>query len=129
MQRLKQEKTRVTFDSDLDDVVCSAQVVCGRTAVVPTVVFIHIRNFERFLEVIEGHPAARELSSILLPRDLWSGSVTEANTRGCVFVCRFCILFFCAVKYFVYHVYMNTMAASYKAPQRVHSFCVDYSYS
>lgn len=72
-----------TFNRDLDDVLCSAQLVCGCTAVVPSVSFIHVRNLKRFLEVIKGHPAARQLSSILLPGDLWSGPVTELNTTGC----------------------------------------------
>lgn len=67
-----------TFDSDLDDVVCNAQVVCGRTAVVACISFIHIRNLQCFLEVMEGHPAAWQFTSILSPGDLRSGPITEA---------------------------------------------------
>lgn len=97
--RVKQGNTWVklhTFNSDLDDVVYSAQVVCGCTAVVPSISFIHIRNLEYSLEVLKGHPAARQLSSIFLPGDLWSGPITEAaksNTWS----------------------FMNTLTVSYKA--------------
>ncbi len=96
---MKQENKQPTFDSNLDDVLCSAQVVCGCTAVVPSVSFIHIRNLECFLEVLKGHPAARQLSSILLPGDLWSGPVTEEITPGCLFFGLFLHFVFCAVKY------------------------------
>ena len=68
-----------TFDNDLDDVVRSAQLVYGRAAVVPGVGFTHVRNLERFLEVLKGRPAARQLSSILLPGDIWSGPVTDTT--------------------------------------------------
>lgn len=68
-----------TFDIDLDDMLCSAQLVCGRAAVVPSVVFIHVRNLERFLEVLKGRPAARQLSSILLPGDIGSGPVSDTS--------------------------------------------------
>lgn len=81
---MKQENNWVklhTFDSDLDDVLCSAQAVCGCTAVVPSISFIHIRNLECFLEVLKGHPVARQLSSILLPGDLWSGPVIDEITQ------------------------------------------------
>lgn len=66
-----------TFDSDLDDVVCAAQAVRGRTAVVAGVSFVHVRNPERFLEVVDGRPAAWQLAPILLPGDTWSGPVIE----------------------------------------------------
>lgn len=81
---VKQENNWVklrTFDSDLDDVLYSAQAVCGCTAVVPSIGFIHIRNLECFLEVLKGHPVARQLSSILLPGDLWSGPVIDEITQ------------------------------------------------
>lgn len=66
-----------TFDSDFDDVVCAAQVVCCRTAVVSSITFNHIRNPESFLEVLKRHSAAGQLSSILLPGNIWSGPVIE----------------------------------------------------
>lgn len=39
-----------TFDGDLNDVVCGAQPVGGRAAVVSSVRFHHIGNLECFLE-------------------------------------------------------------------------------
>lgn len=97
-----------TFDSDLDDVVCSAQAVCGCTAVVPSISFIHIRNLEGFLEVVNGRPAARQLSSILLPGDLWSGSVAEAVTTRCFFLGYLQVLWmpwqFLIKKTLLYHI-------------------------
>ncbi len=74
-----------TFDSDLDDMACNAQPVCGWTAVLPTISFIHIRNSQCSLKVLKGHPAVRQLSSILLPGDLWSGPVREGWTTKCLF--------------------------------------------
>lgn len=62
-----------TFDSDLDDVVGSAHVVRGRAEVVASISFTHIRNLQHFVVVMERHPAAWELTYILLPGDVWSG--------------------------------------------------------
>lgn len=62
-----------TFDSDLDDVVCSAQAVCGCAVVAAGVTFNHIGNLQHFIEVLERRPAPWQLGSILLPVDLWSG--------------------------------------------------------
>lgn len=75
-----------TFDSDLDDVVYSALVVCGRAVVVASISFIHIRNLQHFVEVMERHPADWQLTSILLPGDVWSGPFMEGiKNESCVY--------------------------------------------
>lgn len=105
---MQQENTTVylhTFDSDLDDVVCNAQVVFGRTAIVASISFIHIRNLQHFLEVMKGHPAARQFTSILLPGDLWSGSVMEAIIN------QLCL---CAIFAFCFS-FMKVLAFYYRA--------------
>lgn len=61
-----------TFDDDFNDVVCGTQPVCGCAAVVSSVRFHHVGNLECFLEGLKGYPTARQLSSILLPGDIWS---------------------------------------------------------
>lgn len=61
-----------TFDGDFNDVVYGAQPVCGHAAVVSSVGFHHIRYLECFLEGLEGYSPAGQLSSVLLPGDIWS---------------------------------------------------------
>lgn len=63
----------LTFNGNLDDVVRRAQAVGGRASVVAGVGFAHVHNLQGFLVVEEGNPAARQLSSIFLPRHLRRG--------------------------------------------------------
>lgn len=73
-----------TFDGDFNDVVCGAQPVCGRAAVVSSVGFHHIGYLECFLEGLEGYSPAGQLSSVLLPGDIWSRP--EIQTQLLIFV-------------------------------------------
>lgn len=67
----------ITFHSDLDDVGYRTQLVGGRTAIVASVSFNYIRNFQCFPKVVEGHPAVWKLPPFLLPGDIWSWPISQ----------------------------------------------------
>lgn len=74
----------LTFDGDFNDVVYGGQPVCGHAAVVSSVGFHHIGYLECFLEGLEGYSPAGQLSSVLLPGDIWSRP--ETQTQLLIFV-------------------------------------------
>lgn len=75
---------RRTFDRDADGVVHGAQLVLGRTAVIPSVRLGYIHDAERLLEVQERLPLRREVAAHFAPGNFrgWTGFKESAVTRS-----------------------------------------------
>lgn len=84
--------------------MCRAQLVGRCAAVFASIVFIHVRNLQRFVEVGKEGPATRQLPCILLPWNFRSGSFhrkhkDQLHETVFFFVCFFCNL--CCMHHFV----------------------------